>query len=91
MSRTKPAKQPFPTSKGTEDAFKHLDEMLLSVNQRVGNVKRYLAMAELAYKDGEHTVAKRHLKRALDLEFEIGFDCEAGGALAKLWYGDEEI
>jgi hypothetical protein len=80
-----------PKPKTTEEAFKDLDDRLLRLGQDIGNIKRYLGMAELSYKNGDHIVAKRHLKRALDLEFAIGFDCEAGGTLAELWYPGEEI
>lgn len=68
-----------------QSAFLELDRKLAGQSATLGNVKRYLAMAELA-QGQDDTVAHRHIAQALALEDMLPQDLRVARELASQWY-----
>ena len=68
-----------------------IQERLARLAIHGNNVRTFTKMAEDARNQGNHTLAKRHLRKALDIEFEMFAETPATGELANLWYPGQEI
>lgn len=72
-------------------ASQRLDSLLSQQSIRLNNARTYAIMSDGARSRGDHALAKRHLRKALDLEFEVFADCPVYGPLAEAWYPGEEL
>lgn len=77
-----------PTADGVSIA---IQERLARLMIHGNNVRTFVKMAEHARAEEDHTLAKRHLRKALDIEFEMFAETPAVGELANLWYPAQEI
>lgn len=66
-------------------------DRLVRMTAHAHNLKHYANMAQASYDAGDHEVAKKHLKKALDLEFELFAECEHTGKLSRAWYPDAQL
>lgn len=73
------------------EASSAIRDRLERLNTHGGNIRTFLVMAENARAENNHPLAKKHLRKALDIEFEMFAECEATGELAELWYPGQEI
>lgn len=80
--------EPVTTADGANNA---IQERLARLSIHGNNVRTFSKMAEEARNNGNHALAKRHLRKALDIEFEMFAETPATGALADLWYPGQEI
>lgn len=76
------------TADGASNA---IQERLARLAIHGNNVRTFVKMAENAKNEGDETLAKRHLRKALDIEFEMFAETPAVGELANLWYPGQEI
>ncbi len=81
----------MPTPTNAREARALLADRLSKLSALSTNVGTFIVMAEDARTRGDHIVAKRHLRKALDIEFEMFAETPASGALAELWYLGQEI
>jgi len=73
------------------DASYNILERLETLRIHGGNVRTFLVMAENARAEKNDALAKKHLRKALDIEFEMFAETPHVGALAELWYPGQEL
>lgn len=57
----------------------------------INNATTFATLSNEARSRGDHGLAKKHLRKALDYEFEALADNPCFGPLAEAWYKGEEI
>lgn len=74
-----------------EEAKRRLSEKATKTGILIGNATTFATLANEARSRGDHGLAKKHLRKALDYEFEALADNPCFGPLAEAWYNGEEI
>ncbi len=82
---------PQPTVTDARSARVELGERLTKLSMIATNVGTFATMAEDARNRGDHTLAKKHLKKALDYEFEMFAETPTISALLEVWYPGQQL